>query len=354
MKEVNQILLDLKRRIFKPVYFLSGEEAHYIDLISDYIENNVLEEADREFNQTIVYGKDVDLASILGLAKQFPMMSEYNVVIVKEAQNIKELNKGAASDEEGSSSKNTSNSGAQQLVHYLSNPQPTSILVFCFKYKTIDKRSALAKALQKTAVYLETKKLYDNQVPDWINEYVKEKKYTINPKASFLLAEFLGNDLSKISNEINKLLISLPAGKEISAELIQDNIGISKDYNVFELQDALAKKDILKANRIINHFAANEKENPAPLVLASLFGYFSKILKYQFLADKSKFAAASAMGVNPFFIDGYAKAALNYNSSKLKQVFSYLKECDLKSKGVDNSGVSYGELLKELVFKILH
>ncbi|MBL7933296.1 MAG: DNA polymerase III subunit delta [Bacteroidia bacterium] len=356
MKEVNQILLDLKRKIYKPVYFLSGEEAHYIDVIGDYIEKNVLEEADREFNQTVVYGKDTDLVSILGLAKQFPMMSEYNVVIVKEAQNIKELNKSAGGDEDGgsSSSKSNSNSAAQQFLAYISNPQPTTILVFCFKYKAIDKRSAIAKALQKNAVFLETKKLYDNQVPEWINEYVKDKKYNIQAKASFLMAEFLGNDLSKISNEIDKLLINLPAGSEITTELIQDNIGISKDYNVFELQDALAKKDVLKANRIINYFAANEKENPAALVLISLYGYFSKILKYHFLADKSKFAAAQALGVNPFFVEGYARAAGNYNSGKLKQIFSYLKETDLKSKGVDNSSVTYGELLKELVFKILH
>ncbi len=354
MKEVNQILLDLKRRIFKPIYFLNGEEAHYIDVISDYIEKNVLEEADREFNQTVVYGKDTDLVSILGMAKQFPMMSEYNVVIVKEAQNLKELNKSAGSDDEGSASKSGANGASQQFLNYILNPQPSTILVFAYKYKSLDKRSAIAKALQKNAVFLETKKLYDNQVPEWINEYVKEKKYTIGPKATLLMSEFLGNDLSKISNEIDKLLINLPTGKEITAELIQDNIGISKDYNVFELQDALAKKDILKANRIINHFAANEKDNPAALVLISLYGYFSKILKYHFLPDKSKFAAAQALGVNPFFVDGYAKAALNYNSSKLKQVFSYLKECDLKSKGVDNSGVPYGELLKELVFKIMH
>lgn len=354
MKEVNQILLDLKRRIFKPVYFLNGEEAYYIDVISDYIEKNVLEEGDKEFNQTIVYGKDADLVSILGLAKQFPMMSEYNVVIVKEAQNIKELNKSTGSDEDGGSSKTNANNASQQFLNYILQPQPSTILVFCFKYKTIDKRSAIAKALQKNAVFLETKKLYDNQVPDWINEYVKAKKYVIGPKATLMLSEFLGNDLSKISNEIDKLLISLPAGNEITVELIQDNIGISKDYNIFELQDALAKKDILKANRIVNHFAANEKENPAALVLISLFGYFSKILKYQFLQDKSKFAAASALGVNPFFVEGYAKAASNYSTLKLKQVFSYLKEYDLKSKGINNSGTTYGELLKELVFKILH
>lgn len=353
MKEVNQLLLDIKRRIFKPIYFLSGEEAYYIDVISNYIEQHALDEADKEFNQTVVYGKDTDLVTILGLAKQFPMMSDYQVVIVKEAQNIKELNKSAGSDE-GAKNTSSSNSATQQFLGYIHSPQPTTILVFCFKYKTIDKRSAVAKALQKQAVYLESPKLYDNQVPDWIGNYVKERNYSIGPKATFLMAEFLGNDLSKIANEINKLLINLPDGNEITADLVQENIGISKDYNIFELQDALAKKDILKANRIINHFAANEKEHPAVMVLSSLFGYFSKILKYHFLPDKSKFAAAQALGVNPYFVDGYAKAALNYNSVKLKHIFSYLKEYDLKSKGVDNSGINNGELLKELVFKILH
>jgi DNA polymerase-3 subunit delta len=354
LKEANQILLDLKRRIFKPIYFLSGEEPYYIDLISDYIEKNVLDEADKEFNQNVVYGKDADLVSILGLAKQFPMMSEHQVVIVKEAQNIKELNKSAGGEESSASSKNNPNGAAQQFVNYINNPQPTTILVFCFKYKTIDKRSAMAKALQKHAVYFESSKLYDNQVPDWINNYIKEINYSIAPKATFLLSEFLGNDLSKITNEINKLVINLPSGSEITAELVQDNIGISKDFNVFELQDALAKKDILKANRIINYFAFNDKEHPAVMILSSLYGYFSKILKYHFLPDKSKFAAAGALGVNPFFVDGYAKAALNYNTAKLKHIFGYLKECDLKAKGVDNPSIENGELLKELVFKILH
>ena len=353
MKEVNQILLDLKRKIFKPIYFLSGEESYYIDEISNFIENNVLDEAEKDFNQTIVYGKDIVLSGILGLAKEFPMMSDYKLVIVKEAQNLKELNKNASSDEDGGNKTEANNAGTQ-FLNYINHPQKSTILVFCFKYKTIDKRSAIAKALQKNAVFLETKKIYDNQIPDWISNYVKEKNYSISPKASFLLSEFLGSDLSKITNEINKLLISLPTGKEITPEMIQDNIGISKEFNVFELQDALAKKDIVKANRIINHFAANEKENPSQLVLASLFGYYSKILKYQFLTDKSKFAAAQALGVNPFFVDGYAKAAANYTSLKLKNIFSYLKECDLKSKGVDNSNIPYGELLKELVFKILH
>jgi DNA polymerase-3 subunit delta len=352
LKEVNQILLNLKRKIYKPIYFLSGEEAYYIDLISDYIENNVLDEADKEFNCTIVYGKDIDLASVLALAKQFPMMSDHQVVIVKEAQNVKELNKSTGGDNDSKTSK--TNTAVQQFLNYINNPLPTTILVFAFKYKSIDKRSAIAKALQKQAVFLETTKLYDNQLPEWISNFVRDKNYSIAPKASFLLSEFLGNDLNKITNEINKLIINIPEGKEITPELVSDNIGISKEYNVFELQDALAKKDILKANRIINYFSANEKEHPSVLILSSLFSYFTKILKYHFIPDKSKFAAAQALGVNPFFVDGYAKAAANYSTNKLKHIFSYLKETDLKTKGVNNSTIENGELMKELIFKILH
>lgn len=355
MKEANQILLDLKRKIYKPVYFLCGEEPHYIDLIADYIEHNVLDESEREFNQTVVYGKEVDLVSILGLARQFPMMSEYNVVIVKEAQDLRDLGKATGSEASREKAASNPNSPQMQLQSYLANPLSSTILVFAFKYKTPDKRSALSKALQKHAVYLETKRLYDNQLPDWIGSYVKEKGYTVTPKASLLLSEFLGNDLSKIANEINKLLINLPSGQEISDVIVQNNIGISKDFNVFELQDALGKKDILRVNRIIIYFAGNERENPAPMVLANLYGYFTKILRYQFIPDKSnKFATAQAMGVNPFFIDGYATAARNYSTQKLKVIFSLLKEYDLKTKGVDNFSISYGELMKELMYKILH
>ncbi|MBS1636768.1 MAG: DNA polymerase III subunit delta [Bacteroidetes bacterium] len=353
MKEVQQILTDLKRRIFKPVYFLSGEEAYYIDLVSNYIENNILDEGEREFNQTVLYGKDVDMLSIVSQAKQFPMMSDYQVVIVKEAQNLKELNKSAGGDDE-SDEKPSAKSANNPLASYLQNPQPTTVLVFCYKYKSLDKRSAVYKSLQKNGVLLETKKLYDNQLPDWITTFVQDKNYKISPKASFLLAEYLGNDLSKIVNEIEKLVINIPAGAEITAELVQDNIGMSKEFNVFELQDALAKKDILKANRIINYFASNEKEHPAVMTLSSLYNYFNKILLYHFAPDKSKFAVASVLGVNPFFVEGYAKAAQNYGTAKLKSIFSYLKEYDLKTKGVDNSGVDNGELLKELIFKILH
>jgi DNA polymerase-3 subunit delta len=357
MKEVTQILTDLKRKIFKPIYFLSGEEAYYIDMVSDYIEKNVLDESEQEFNQTILYGKEADMNTIISAAKRFPMMSEYQVIIVKEAQNLKELGKGSGSnddDDDSDAPTKKSSGSANALVAYLQQPQTSTILVFCYKYKTLDKRSTIYKSLQKNHVFLETKKLYDNKIPEWITEFVQEHKFKISPKASYLLAESLGNDLSKIANEVEKLFINLKEGEEITLELVQDNIGISKEFNVFELQDAIAKKDILKANRIINYFSANEKEHPAVMTLSSLYGYFTKVLLYHFAPDKSKFVVAQVLGVNPFFVDGYVNAAKNYNTSKLKSIFGYLKEYDLKTKGVDNNGVNNGELMKELMFKILH
>ena len=357
MKEVTQILTDLKRKIFKPIYFLSGEEAYYIDMVSDYIEKNVLDESEQEFNQTILYGKEADMSTIISAAKRFPMMSEYQVIIVKEAQNLKELGKssGGSDDDDDSDVPTKKSSGsANALVAYLQQPQTSTILVFCYKYKTLDKRSTIYKSLQKNHIFLETKKLYDNKIPEWITEFVQEHKFKISPKASYLLAESLGNDLSKIANEVKKLFINLKEGEEITLEHVQDNIGISKEFNVFELQDAIAKKDILKANRIINYFSANEKEHPTVMTLSSLYGYFTKVLLYHFAPDKSKFVVAQVLGVNPFFEDGYVNAAKNYHTAKLKSIFSYLKEYDLKTKGVDNNGVNNGELMKELMFKILH
>ena len=354
MAEFQNILQDLKKRNFKPVYFLCGEEPYYIDVLSEWMEENILDESEKGFNQHVVYGKEVDLAGILSLAKQFPMMGERQLVIVKEAQNIKELNKSAGDAEDTTAKKNPANPATENFLNYLSSPQHGTILVFCFKYKTPDKRSSITKSIIKQSVYFESKKIYDNKIPDWISEYLKEKKYSIHPKAAYLMAELLGNDLSKIAGECHKLMINLPPGKEITPDVVEENIGISKEYNVFELQDALSHKDVLKSNRIIQYFAANEKENPSVLVLANLYSYFSKVLRYQFLEDKSKPAVAGALGINPFFVDGYARAARVYSYQKLQNIFSYLKDCDLKSKGIDNNTAGYGDLLKELVFKILH
>jgi DNA polymerase-3 subunit delta len=359
MKEIDDILTNLKRKIVKPVYYLYGEEPYYIDVISDYIEQHFLDESEKEFNQKVIYGKDIDLGTLLTYAKSFPMMGDYQVVILKEAQNIPEFSKadsGASIDGESDAKekKDKNNSVAKAFISYLENPLPSTILVICQKYKKPDGRSAIFKAFQKHAVCVDSKKLYDNKIPDWINNYVKEIGYTIHPRAAQLLADYLGANLSKITNEISKLIISIPKGAEIKIEQIQENIGVSKEFNVFELQDALAKKDAYKANQIINYFIANPKENPFQLVISTLYGYFNKILLYHFIQDKNKFNVAKELAVNPFFAEGYIKAGQQYNTLKLKQIFHHLRECDAKSKGIDNYSLTYGELMKELIFKILH
>ncbi len=344
--DFNQIMSDLKKKVYKPVYFLMGDEPYFIDIISDYIENNVLDESEKEFNQSVLYGKDITAADVIGAAKRFPMMSEYQVVIVKEAQNIRDL-VGKGDDDSKSKDK-----AKHPFAAYIENPLPSTILVICYKYKSVDKRTSVGKQLDKYTVLFESKKLYDNQVPDWINNYLRGKEYTVGPKASAMLTEYLGTSLSKISNELDKLMINLPPKSEITPEHIQTNIGISKDYNVFELQTAIGKKETLKANRIINYFAANDKDNPMVVTMSSLYGYFCKILTYHFLTDKK--TAATAVGVHHFFVKDYEIAARNYSPGKLKSIFGYLREYDLKSKGVDSGSATLGELLKELVFKILH
>ncbi len=348
--EFNDIMSELKKKVYRPVYFLMGEEPYFIDMISDHIEQNVLDESEKEFNQTVLYGRDISASDVVAAAKRFPMMSEHQVIIIKEAQNIKDL---VAKEKEGGKEKDK-DKAKPAFEAYIEAPQKSTILVICYKYKTVDKRTSVAKAIDKNAVLFDSKKIYDNKVPDWINNYLKGKEYTVGPQASALLTEYLGTNLSKVSNELDKLMINLPPRSEITVEHIQTNIGISKEYNVFELQTAIGKKEVLKANRIINFFAANEKEHPMVMTVSSLYGYFCKLLTYQFLSDKSKASVASALGVHPFFVGDYERAAKNYPTNKLKSIFGYLRESDLKSKGVDRGSASEGELLKELVFKILH
>ncbi len=348
--DFNQIIADLKNKVYHPVYFLTGDESYYIDVISDYIEKNVLDESEKEFNQTVLYGRDVDILSVIGAAKRFPMMSNYQVVIVKEAQDLKDF----IPKEKTKEKKDKDEEKKSPFLTYLENPQKSTILVFCYRNKSIDKRTSLSKQIDKKAILFESKKIYDDKVAPWIESYLKHKNFSINPKAAAMLAEFLGNDLSKVANELNKLMILLPPNTEITAEHIQKNIGISKDFNVFELQAAIGKKDFLKANQIVKYFGANEKENPLIMTISNLYSYFSKILLFHSLKDKSRNNVASALGVNPFFIGDYERAAKNYGSSKIKFIIHYLRESDLKSKGVDDTGTPDGELLKELVFKIMH
>lgn len=330
---MEQILNDLRNKIYYPVYFLAGEESYFIDIISDFIEKNVLNETEKEFNQTVIYGRDTDILSLVSTVRRFPMMSNYQVVIVKEAQDIPKI---------------------EDLVSYVENPLNSTLLVLNYKYKKIDKRKGFFRSVDKKGVLFESKKIYDNQLGAWISKYVNERGYTITPKASAMLTEFLGTDLSKVVNELNKLIINLPEKAEINDLQVERNIGISKDYNIFELLNAIASKNVEKANRIINYFAASPKENPLIKTIALLYTFFSKILIYQQLKDKSRNNAAAALSVSPFFVSDYQLAGRNYNSKKLAAIIGYLREYDLKSKGVNNISTPDGELLKELMYKILH
>jgi DNA polymerase-3 subunit delta len=340
-----EIIRDLKNKVYHPVYFLHGDEPYYIDSISNYIENNVLNDMEKEFNQTVIYGRDCDVLSVISTSKRYPMMSNYQVVIVKEAQDVKNLISKPKEDD---------SDDENPLLNYLVQPQKSTLLVFCYKYKTIDKRTKLAKSLTKHTVFFESKKLYDNKLPDWITRFTTTKGYKIEERAAVLLSEYIGNDLTRIANEIEKLTLNIPKEKIIDDALIEKYIGISKEFNVFELQHALGTKNILKANRIINYFAANEKNNPMVLTMGNLYSYFNKIMTYHVLSNKSEKNVAAELGVHPFFVKDYVKAAGNYGQSKLVEIFSLLREYDMRSKGVNNESAVHGDLLKEMVYKILH
>jgi DNA polymerase-3 subunit delta len=338
----SDLLKDLKNRKFKPVYLLHGEEPYYIDLFSEYIEKNVLTDAERGFNQTVLYGKDSDVTTVLNAAKRYPMMSEYQVILVKEAQDLKWGGKGE--DDKKST---------DPLLNYLESPLSSTILVFSYKYGKFDKRKKTYKAIEKNGVVFESSPIYDNKVPSWIEDFVKERAYRIHVSASALIGEYLGNDLSKVANELEKLMLNIQKGQEISVDDVQNNIGISKEFNVFELQAAIARRDSFKACQIINYFAANPKSNPIQLVLGNLNSYFTKILKFHYVKGSGN--VAQELGVNPYFVKDYELAAKNYNLTKTFNVISHLRDYDLKTKGVDSTGnTEDGDLMKELIFKIIH
>jgi DNA polymerase-3 subunit delta len=327
-----EILKKLANKVYQPVYFLTGEEPYYVDMICDHMEAHILTEAEKEFNLTIVYGKDVDIPTIISHAKRYPMMANYQIVIVKEAQVIKKI---------------------EELQPYIENPVKSTILVVCYKYAKLDRRKTFSKLVEKHGVLYESPKIYDNQVPAWITDYLRKRKYSIQPKAAQMLAEYLGTNLSNVVNELGKLMINVPAGSEITAQHIEQNIGISKDYNVFELSRALEARDRLKVHRIVLHFAQNEKENPVTKVIPMLYASFVKVLMYHYIRDKNTNNVASALSVKPVFVQDYVKAAANYPLPKVKRVVSILREYDLKSKGLDNNSADGGDLLKELVYKIV-
>lgn len=333
---VNRILEELKNKKYHPIYFLHGEESYYIDLISDYVEQHVLEDMQKGFDQTVLYGKDSDFVTFVNAARRFPMMSTHQVILVKEAQQLK-----WKSDED-------------VLLKYLENPMPSTILVLAYKHGKFDKRKKIYKAAEKAGVVFESAKLYDDKIPAWVESYVRAKKRNIHPHAAALLSEYLGADLGKIVNEVEKLMLNVPADREINLQDIERYIGISKDFNVFELNTALAKRDSLKAYRIVDYLAANQRNNPIQLTIGAMGSYFSKVLKYHYLPDKSPNVVSRELGVHAFFTREYEMAARNYNRGKMFQVINCLHEYDMKIKGVGVGDVSGGDLLKELVFKILN
>ncbi len=328
-----KIIQQIRNRMFHPVYLLFGEEPYYIDLISDTIEEEVLQETEKEFNQTVVYGSDIDVKQLLGIVKRYPMMASHMVVIVREAQLIKNLD---------------------ELQSYLDNPLKSTILVLCYKYKKPDKRKAFYKAAQKSGVVFESEKLKDSAVPLWITSYVRNSGYLISEKNAVMIAEHLGNDLSRIINELGKVFISLSPGLQVTAELIEENIGISKDYNFFELQKAIGSRDIVKANRIALYFGNNPKEHPMPMLIAMFYGYFSRLLKLHFAGTTNRNLMAEKAGISLYFLEEYRQAARNYSPQKLMRIIEYIRIYDMKSKGFENTSTDHSELLKELLFKILH
>lgn len=310
-----------------------GEEPYYIDKIADYLEDNLLAEEEKGFNQMVLYGRDTSLDEIVSNAKRYPMMAPRQVVIIKEAQDLSRT--------------------IDKLEKYAENPQETTTLVFCYKYKKLDKRKKVYKLIAKKGVLFEGKKLYENQVPDWIQKTLKSRNYQIAPKAAQMLLEFLGTDLGKIDNELQKLQLIVPEGSLITPELIEENIGISKDFNNFELRKALGERDVVKAHQIINYFSQNPKDNPMVVTISLLYGFFSQILQYHGLGDKSKANVAKNLKVSPYFVSDYVTAARNYPMKKASYAVGFLREADVKSKGVGAANVPQGDLLKELLVKIM-
>ena len=336
--EFTALLQSIKKKEFAPVYLLHGEETYFIDQLEAAIEANALQEHERAFNQTILYGKDTEHLQVVDAARRFPMMAERQLILLREAQDMRSI---------------------KELVKYAEQPSPTTVLVISHKHKKLNGNLAVTKAIKKNGIIFEAKPLYDNKIPGWITRYLKQKKYGIEPAAAELLGEFLGTSLGKITNELDKLTINLQPGTDVTVRIVEDQVGVSKDYNVFELQKAIGHHDIVKATRILNYFRANPKAGPLPMVLGSLYNYFSKVFRLLELQrkGKSKQEIMKELGLRfDFFLADYQATARNYRGGKIVRVFALLREYDLKSKGVDSNlaGKGENELLKELVWRLMH
>ncbi|MEG2856738.1 DNA polymerase III subunit delta, partial [Bacteroides sp.] len=311
------VLKELRAKQYRPIYYLMGEESYYIDLIADYIAENVLNETEKEFNQTVVYGADVDVSTIINAAKRYPMMCEHQVVIVKEAQAIRNI---------------------EELAFYLQKPLTSTILVICHKHGTLDRRKKLAAEIEKRGVLFESKKIKEAQLPAFISSYMKRKGIDMEPKATAMLSDFVGSDLSRLTGELEKLIITLPPNqKRITPEQIEKNIGISKDYNNFELRSALVEKDILKANKIIKYFEENPKTNPIQMTLSLLFNFYANLMLAYYAPDKSEQGIAGMLGLKtPWQARDYMAAMHKYSGVKTMQIVGAIRYADAKSKGVNN------------------
>jgi DNA polymerase III subunit delta len=336
---VKKILADLKAKKYSPVYFLQGEETYFIDVISDYIEAKVLSDSEKGFNQVVVYGKDATMATILTHARRFPMMAERQVVIVKEAQDIQDLGKEI---------------GGKLLLDYLKNAVPSTVLVFAHKNKSLDKRKELGKKIDQLAVTINTKKLYDNQLPEFVADYAREKKLNIEDRAIQALCEYVGNDLHRLTNEIDKLMIAIKSGEGITLEQVMNQVGVSKEYNIFELQKAIINRDSLLANKIVNYFESNTKKNPMIPVVAYLFSFFSKLLAGSVATDKSDKGLVSVLKISPYAARDYSLALRQYPTQKIIWNISYIKDADLKLKGVNSGSETDGQIFRELVYKLMN
>jgi DNA polymerase-3 subunit delta len=345
--EVQKLIEDFKRKIFRNIYLVFGEEEYYHDYLEKQLTEHALEESEKDFNLQIVYARDVSFETTLNFTREINMWGGRKVVVVREAQDWKEWKAG-----EGSTK--VKKGGMLSPAQLLEKPFGENILFLSYKHGSPDKRSAFFKAIQKHGVLFESKKIYDNKVPDWIKEYVRMHKRNIQPMAASLLAEHVGNDLNRIHLELQKIFITVPEGAEINTKDVNDKAGIHKEYNIFELQQSLSRRNAARALKIAQYFGKNEKDHPMVMIVSALFGYFTKVLKVHYLQDKSKTGIASALGINPYFAEEYLEAAGHYSTRQLKKIFSILKEYDLKSKGVDNVSFKPSDLLQEMVIKILN
>ncbi len=335
----SRIMNELKAGRFAPVYFLQGEETFYIDLIADYVEQNALAENEKGFNQVILYGRDAPMVTILTHARRFPMMADRQVVIVREAQSIPDLGK------EG---------GIRLLLDYVMKPVPSTILVFCHKHKTLDRRKELSKKIEKYAVTLITRKPYDNELPAFVTEYAAERKIAIDDRAVATLCEYVGNDLHRLANELDKLALATASGKIITQDQVMNQVGVSKTYNIFELQKAILRRDPLQATRIVNYFEANPKQNPPIAAVAYLFSFFSKALAAAELEVQSEKELVSKLKISPYSARDYSQALRTFKTDKLVENIGLIKDADLKLKGVDSGSGAAGQIVRELVYRIMH